>query len=53
MTVEDAEKSRKHDSILLQIDANLVNNFSGFPIGYSYLQQSIKFHWLKSWQLNS
>ena len=35
----------------IQIDDNIVNSFFYFLIGY--WQQSIEFHWLKSWQFDS
>ena len=35
----------------IQNDANFVNSFSRFFIGY--LKKSIKSHWLKSWQFDS
>ena len=43
MRGKDAVNSCKH---FIQIDMNIVNSFSHFLIGY--LQQSIKFRWLKS-----
>ena len=43
MSGKGAMNNRKHEFI--QIEVNIVNSFSCFLIGF--LQQSIKFHWLK------
>ena len=44
MSGKDAMNNRKRQ-LFIQIEVNIVNSFSCFLIGF--LQQSIKFHWLK------